>query len=815
MNLRSIKFTLFFYLFIFFTSIISAQISGTVFRDFNSNGVKNNSSTFNEPFVQGVTIKAYNTAGALVGTTTSGANGTYSFTGLTLPLRIEFTNYLVGDYSSSVGTGNNTSVQFYSAATTTANFGVNYPSDYCQTDPAIVTPVYVNGRQSGTEAFYSFPSSATGQTSATNNTLLAQSQEIGSTWGVAYDRVNQIIYTSAFLKRHVSLVDNNGDGKEDIGAIYTMSPSGSPSLWLDFQSLADVGLSLMPSITTRALPTDKTQPSHDGAVYDLVGKIGIGDIDISDDYKTLYLVNLYDKKVYSIDIATKTLIGSGIPVPNPCTGGSVRPFGLKYHRGKVYVGTVCDAQTSQSVSDLDANLYRLDAGTFNNILNIPIDYLKGIARTGGNANSDNWNPWTSTFFTSYYFEGYPQPIFADIEFDINEDVILVFDDRYGHQMGTFNYNTTTGSNLYTGVSSGDILRASYSGGTYTLENNGSVGGLNSSGGIGNNQGPGGGEFYYQDQYNDYHNETVEGGTALRAGSGQVAVAAYDPFIIYSAGIYWMNNTNGKTDRKYEVNSQGEVTGSFGKANGIGDIEMLCDPAPLEIGNRVWMDTDSDGVQDADEMGLDNITVKLFSGTTLVATKTTTNGGQYYFNTADGVLPNTTYTIRIEGASFPLNKSVTLKDQTTGGSQDLGDNDASLVGANADITYTTGNTGENNHTLDFGFKSGPTCTLSATCSSSPQTSCTPVNGSASVTATGAQGNLSYLWSSGETTSSISNKSAGTYTVTVTDDILSGCTATCQAIISNNTTPPTVSCSKIDNPMCPRHMSGHPVHVQTCS
>lgn len=37
---------------------INAQISGTVFRDYNGNGIKNNSASFNEPFVQGVTVKA-------------------------------------------------------------------------------------------------------------------------------------------------------------------------------------------------------------------------------------------------------------------------------------------------------------------------------------------------------------------------------------------------------------------------------------------------------------------------------------------------------------------------------------------------------------------------------------------------------------------------------------------------------------------------------------------------------------------------------------------------------------------------------------
>jgi hypothetical protein len=377
----------------------------------------------------------------------------------------------------------------------------------------------------------------------------------------------------------------------------------------------------------------------------------------------------------------------------------------------------------------------LDAGTFNNILNIPLDYVKGIARTGGNINSDNWNPWTSNF-TNLTFDGYPQPIFADIEFDINGDAILVFNDRYGHQMSTFNYNTTTGTNLYTGISSGDILRAAYSSssGIYTLENNGIVGGFTSSGGVGTNQGPGGGEFYYQEHYINYHNETVEGGAAFRPGSGQVAVAAYDPFIVYSAGIYWMNNINGSTTRKYQVNSQQEVTGSFGKTNGIGDIEMLCDPAPIEIGNRIWLDSDNDGIQDPEESTIAGVTVQLVnSAGTVIGTAVTNSTGNYLFSNAPGtstssfiygitgLTENVNYTVRIPNASGAGQQSAlstySLTTANVGGATgDIRDSDGTLVGTNAEASVLASQipvSGANNHTFDFGFLLLSTCSLSST------------------------------------------------------------------------------------------------------
>ncbi len=163
------------------------------------------------------------------------------------------------------------------------------------------------------------------------------------------------------------------------------------------------------------------------------------------------------------------------------------------------------------------------------------------------------------------------------------------------------------------------------------------------------------------------------------------------------------------------------------------------------------------------MGLDGVTVKLYSGTTLIATKSTTNGGQYYFGTADGVLPNTTCTIRIEGSNFPSGKNVTLKDQTTGGIQDLGDNDASLVGVNADITYTTGNAGENNHTLDFGFKSAATCSVSVTATPG---NCDPLNNQYTLTGSITFSNAP---TSGTMTVSVSGGGSQTFTAPFTSPL----------------------------------------------
>jgi hypothetical protein len=66
---------------------------------------------------------------------------------------------------------------------------------------------------------------------------------------------------------------------------------------------------------------------------------------------------------------------------------------------------------------------------------------------------------------------------------------------------------------------------------------------------------------------------------------------------------------------YQLYYRGNPDGIFAKANGLGDIELSGIEAPIEIGNRIWKDTDKDGIQDADELGVDGVEIELYEGTT--------------------------------------------------------------------------------------------------------------------------------------------------------------------------------------------------------
>lgn len=625
------------------TACAAGQLGGMVWQDYNENGIQDTYETIG---VQGLTVTVFTNSGTSF-TTTTDSYGKYVFTQtLTYPVRIEFTNIPAGMAPTFNGTNSHTTVQFISAATCAANLGLNYPSDYCQNDPNVATPIYYNGIVGTSDAIRRFPYTATG-TNWSLLTPLAATQQIGSAWGMAYAKKSQKLYTSAFLKRHVALKDNNADGTGDLGAIYVKDsvnktvPLVPTSLWLDVANPAglniNVGTSLIPTEAIRNLG-GLYSPSCDSVVYNLVGKVGLGGIDLSESDSILYFVNLLDKKLYAIYTHNKALVsGYPIAIPNPCnvTKGSYRPFAVKVYRGKPYVGVICDAEISQSTADLSASVYRLDGGTFTQITSFPLNYKKGMTDSGITPNDTRWNPWSNAWPLSAWGEiVYPQPLLSDIEFDTDGSMVLGFIDRFGHQGGIANYsNMCSDWSQYTAISGGDILRVYNNNGTsYIVENNGKVG-AKSGCGVGNMQGLGGGEFYCRDDYAPWHEEKTLGSLMLLPGRNEVATTAFDPLIDFNiGGLLWFSNTDGTLNKGYEVFNTNFDGGTFAKANGMGDIEAFCNPAPLQIGNYVWADANRNGVQDPSEAGVQNVVVRLYnSAGTLVASTTTNASGEYYFN----------------------------------------------------------------------------------------------------------------------------------------------------------------------------------------
>lgn len=397
------------------------------------------------------------------------------------------------------------------------------------------------------------------------------------------------------------------------------------------------------------------------------------------------------------------------------------------------------------------------------IFQMPLNYRRGLTTRTAGARGE-WRPWSNIYrnvSSGANRTVYAQPMLTDIAFD-NGNLILGLRDRISDQVGNgtlSNPNDPSNTSFYQPRTSGDVIRACGSIGAWTVEANGRCA---STGNAPQNvsEGPGGGEFYFGDAYDltgDFispgatingkggnHDDTASGGVEQLPGAPDMMFSNFDPIpnianMTHDGGIRWLSNTTGSFTKAYRLyNGIGNDTGVLGKAGGIGgNLTILSDPAPIEIGNRVWRDTNSNGVQDPGENGISGVTVRLYQGSTLVGTAVTDTNGEYYFvfsaaadsNTTDnigqvngGILPNTAYQIRLDnpanytvgGPLFGL--SPTVANQTSQlGDDDSSDSDAVAVSNPAGspagtfpvINSTTGNFGENNHTYDVGFYIAPT------------------------------------------------------------------------------------------------------------
>lgn len=476
----------------------------------------------------------------------------------------------------------------------------------CTSETLIGTGCYVNGNPlaggtSGTEAgFVVFDYTNTGETGAKR--MIAASQ-MGSTWGTAYGATKNTLYNSAILKRHV------GYGSLGTGGIYAIDMNQATLAATPLIDLQTLGVNTgadtrTPSVGTvddaNELPINANQPSWDVLAFDAVGKRSLGGMDISADGNTLWVMNLFQRELVSVNIAGATpTLNQKYTIPDPgCANGDFRPWAVKVHAGKVWVGVTCTGETSQSQNDLKAHIMVLDAGTFSPVYNFPLTYTKGFAGGQGGLEGNRWYPWTSTYQSvsaDPLFTVYPTPILSDIEFDMDGSMMVALMDRTGHQIGYVNHKPIAGDNTnnVSAHTGGDILRICNVGGSFQMEQNGLCPGSparpnNGDGsrnsGANNNQGIGGGEYYWGETWafnpwnssEGFHQETIFGGLAFKAGSGEITATVLNPTSSGSSGgILRMSNTTGRKTDGFKLYDYGSNPATFGKANGLGDLTIFC------------------------------------------------------------------------------------------------------------------------------------------------------------------------------------------------------------------------------------------------
>jgi len=115
---------------------------------------------------------------------------------------------------------------------------------------------------------------------------------------------------------------------------------------------------------------------------------------------------------------------------------------------------------------------------------------------------------------------------------------------------------------------------------------------------------------------------------------------------------------------------------------------------FRVGDRVWYDTNRNGLQDTGEVGVANVTVVLYdsAGINVINRTTTNNNGEYYFNNVE------TGSYILGFSNLPTNYIFTL--------QDVGDNDEldSDVDSSGRTDTITIGSGQNNLIYDAGIVS---------------------------------------------------------------------------------------------------------------
>lgn len=755
---------------------MSGTITGRVFQDYNGNGTYDTAAGFEsvDTGVANVTISAYDQSGVLQGTAVTAANGTYSLiaTG-TGPYRLEFTTIPAGFSPSarstdSVSGGSTTNagstVQFVNDLSTgNVNLALNRPEEYCENNPTLYVPRYAQGASNdiygSNPALYDFPYiSGTTYTdtvianydSPTAHTLTTTVNSLGTVNSIVYNKYTKVLYLAAYFKRHAGFgpgADNALNTSDDPGAIYVVNPATS----------AIVARFTVPNTTTNSHDVTDYANDNGNTGWDAVGKTSLGGMDIADDGSALYVMNLEDRRLYSLNPSTGAVITSsvanaitnGVTMATPggsntnCSAVRRRPFAVKYYRGNVYVGVVCTGESSTDLDNLRGYIFQVNpttlAFTAAPIFAFDLDYARGLADPGQAA---EWRPWSTTVQTNFAF---PQPQLSDIEFE-NGNLILGIRDRAG--------DNALDAGPDAKRTAGDTLRACGTFGSWTLESNGRCGGIgsapqNTGQGPGSTTGPANsGEYYHNDDFctapnnGNYHDEVSWGALTYIPGRRHVVATLLDPIsrpiandATFDGGFRYFNNSTGSADRAYRLyNGTGGVgQPDFGKSNGIGGMAAACSAAPIEIGNRVWLDSNANGVQDPGETPIAGVTVHLYQGSTLVGTAITDANGEYYFvsssaadaDTSDnigqvngGILRNTNYQVRLDDLSNytlggPLMGHIlTTADQTSqAGNTDSSDSDAvnvtnpsgSPAGLYPVVSVTTGGAGVNNHTFDIGFR----------------------------------------------------------------------------------------------------------------
>lgn len=661
---------------------LPGTISGTVFLDTDLDGINKEHEG-----VSSVLVNLFDQNGTYINHTITDVKGNYQFDGVKddSQYRVEFK--YTKDYSSTIyGEDSKSSVQYVKAPTCEADFGLIDKEQLILNNTDFAVTCFVQGLGDSNGSMPTVVTMPTDFRSDSPVNMIDDKASTGSVWGLAYDQNQHAMFSSTFVKQYAQLIEGHDViYKNDLNTGVTSK----------FTSLKELGIN---SGNDLLLEVD------DCNYGTYVGKTGLGGLEISRDQTLLYVVNIFNKSVVAIPTVNptaETVEEFPISTVSCSEEAEYYPFALKYFNGQLYVGVTC--VVPGSTSDKDSYIKVLELNPING------EYIEIFST---NYNKGNWQDYPSNNYTTDHW-------LTDIDFTKDGNMLIGLTDRTGHR---FCNAPNRLDQQYPDL----LMVYKDESGNWTLENNGVAGNLVGSG-QNNGEGPGGGEFFGHDFFPanpTYHNEVALGSFTVIDGTNQVIAAVFDPeYNTYSGGVHKYNTRDGYLLASKELYTN-DIDSQFGKATGLGEVELMPKKVSIEIGNYVWSDEDNDGVQDPNEKGLEGISLSIYNADfKLIGTTKTDENGHYLFNdenveSSNGTGLNTHSTYYVVLESWQLDqKSVFIEEQpyfltksNIGAytQADINDNDAEIaVNMNPAIDgfpYIEVHTlegGDNNHSYDFG------------------------------------------------------------------------------------------------------------------
>jgi hypothetical protein len=319
----------------------AAPVSGKVFHDYNTNGILDASPSSGavDTGVGGLTVRAVTGTATVVATTTTAADGSYTLNASNTGVRIDLT-VPTPWWPTRQLNGIRSDEQFVDArsAVTDANFGVHLLREWSVDNPTVFWPVQWGGPPAGPEAeedgirgmpYFTAPQTDTTFAAQPEKTVLATFGQIGTVYGLGFDQhYPGTLYAGAYYKRYAGLTS---DGPGAIFRISRTTGSDSVRLWAKLPAGADAH----PTSTSPA-EWFGAAPEHRDMTWNLVGKRGLGSVEVDPDDENVYTINLYDKKLYRLPLGDSPPVSpaaaTAIPDPGCDRPDNWRPFSIGFDR---------------------------------------------------------------------------------------------------------------------------------------------------------------------------------------------------------------------------------------------------------------------------------------------------------------------------------------------------------------------------------------------------------------------------------------------------------------------------------------------------